>query len=109
MMTSNEKEESNMAENNAKDPAAEIQFHVSPDLEYIYRDVFNVYVGAGDVLIEFGNQHRSMPEHATISNRIVMTVANAYALIQTLQKAMQDAQIKLHEQLQMQKKTGSSD
>jgi hypothetical protein len=80
-----------------------IQFHVSSELDYAYRDIFNVYVGSGDVLIEFGNQHRAMPEHATISNRIVMTVGNAYALIQTLQKTLQDAQIKLHEQMQAHK------
>lgn len=81
-----------------------IQFHVSPDLEYVYRDIFNIYVGAGDVTIEFGNIHKAMPEHASISNRIVMTVGNAYTLIQTLQKALQDSQVKLHEQLQAQKR-----
>lgn len=81
-----------------------IQFHVSPELEYIYRDIFNVYVGAGDVVVEMGNRHRSMPEHATISNRIVMSVGNAHALVQTLQQALQEAQIKLHEQLQSKNK-----
>ncbi len=92
-----------MSENNQQQKTLDIQFHVSPDLDYVYRDVFNVYVGAGDVVIEFGNQHRAMPEHATIANRIVMSVGNAYTLIQTLQKALQEAQVKLHEQLQAQK------
>ncbi len=87
-----------------KDDTNKIQYHVSQDLEYIYRDIFNVYVGAGDVVLELGNRHRSMPEHVTISNRIVMSVGNAHALVQTLQKALQEAQIKLHEQLQSQNK-----
>ncbi len=96
-----------MAEDSQENNTPDIQFHVPPDLEYVYRDVFNVYVGSGDVVIEFGNQHRSMPEHATIANRIVMTVGNAYTLIQTLQKTLQDAQIKLHEQMQAQKQQQS--
>lgn len=82
----------------------EVQFHVSPELDYIYRDVFNVYVGAGDVVIEFGNLHRAMPGHATISNRIVLSVANAYNLHQTLQQALQAAQMQIQKNLQEQKK-----
>ena len=97
-----EKKEVKNGKQGAQQP--EIQFHVAPELEYVYRDVFNVYVGAGDVTIEFGNHHKPMPEHATISNRIVMSVGNAYTLIQTLQDALQKAQIKLHEQLQEQQK-----
>ncbi len=90
-------------ENESDETVNKIQFHVSPELEYIYRDIFNVYVGAGDVVIELGNRHRAMPDHATISNRIVMSVGNAYTLVQTLQQALQEAQIKLHEHLQTQK------
>ncbi len=87
-------------ENNNKEAApAEIQFHVSPDLEYLYRDVFNVFVGTGDVVIEFGNFHRSMPGHATISNRVVLSVSNAYTLVQTIQQALQEAQAKIQHNL----------
>ena len=95
-----------MTENNqnrdGKKQQSSIQFHVPPDLEYVYRDVFNVYVGVGDVVIEFGNHHRAMPEHASISNRIVMSVGNAYTLHQTLQQALQQAQIQLQKNLQKQ-------
>jgi len=80
-----------------------IQFHVPPELEYVYHDVFNVYAGAGDVVIEFGNHHRSMPEHASISNRIAMTTGNAYILVQTLQQALQQAQAVLQHNLAKQK------
>ena len=89
---------------NENEQQPNVQFHVAPELEYVYRDVFNVYVGVGDVVIEFGNHHRAMPEHATISNRIVMSVANAYTLHQTLQQALQQAQIQLQKNLQEQKK-----
>lgn len=63
-----------------------------------------IFVGAGDVVIEFGNLHRAMPGHATISNRIVMSVANAYNLHQTLQQALQAAQMQLQRNLQEQSK-----
>ena len=79
-----------------------IQFHVPPELEYVYRDVFNVYAGAGDVLIEFGNHHRAMPEHASISNRIVMSVSDAYLLVQTMQQALQKAQAQMQHNLSKQ-------
>jgi hypothetical protein len=77
-----------------------LQLHVAPDLEYVYRDIFNVFVGAGEVVIEFGNIHRAMPSHATINNRIVVSIGNAYTLIQTIQNALQQAQINLQRQLQ---------
>lgn len=96
-----------MTEPKTEAPAAEeeqqnIQFHVSPDLDYVYRDVFNVYVGAGDVVIEFGNIHRAMPGHVTISDRIVTSVQNAYTLIQTMNHALQQAQAQLQRNLQAQ-------
>jgi hypothetical protein len=84
-----------MSENEKK-----IKFHVSPDLDYVYRDVFNVYAGTGDVVIEFGNQHRSMPENVTVSNRIVMSVSNAYRLVKTMESALKDAQAKLYQSVQ---------
>jgi hypothetical protein len=98
-----EKKMTNEQDNKENGGQPDVQFHVSPDLEYVYRDVFNVFVGAGEVVIEFGNLHRAMPNHATISNRIVMSVGNAYTLIQTLQQALQQAQIKLHQNLQEKK------
>ncbi len=81
-----------------------IQFHVKPELDYVYRDVFNVYVGVGDVVIEFGNHHRATPDHVTISDRIVLSVASAYNLHQTLQQALQAAQMQLQKNLQEQAK-----
>ena len=82
---------------------ADIKYHVLPNLEYCYRDLCNVFVSQGDVVLEFGNKNRAIPGHATISNRIVLSISNAYSLQETLQKALQAAQ--LHMQQQMKKET----
>jgi len=74
-----------------------IQIHVSPDLDYSFRDVANIFVGAGEVVFEFGNQHRSMPGHVTISNRIVLSFANAYEFQQKLQQLLVEAQKQMQE------------
>ncbi|MFT5505466.1 MAG: hypothetical protein ACI8XC_003186 [Gammaproteobacteria bacterium] len=76
-----------------------IQVHVPPELDYLYRDISNVFVGAGDVVLEFGNFHRSMPGNATISNRIVLSVSSAYQLHNSLGQALADAQNKLQQSL----------
>jgi hypothetical protein len=66
-------------------------------------------VGAGDVVIEYGNLHRAMPGNATIKNRIVMSVANAYNLHQILQQALQAAQMQLQKNLQEQQQRQKTD
>lgn len=86
--------------NNEKNERPNIQVHVSPDLDYAYRDIANIFVGAGDVVFEFGNHHRSMPGHVTISNRIVLSVASAYDLQQRLQQALMEAHQRLQQNLQ---------
>ncbi len=78
------------------------QVHVSPDLDYCYRDIANIYVGAGDVIFEFGNIHRAMPGNITIGNRIVLTMANAVELHQKLGEVLQQAQKQLQEQFKQQ-------
>lgn len=77
----------------------DFQVQVDPKLEYVYRDVMAVYVGTGEVVLEFGNAHRSMPGQVTMGNRIVLSVANAYDLQKRLQQTLQEAQVKLQEQL----------
>ncbi len=72
-----------------------IQVHIPPELEYCYRDIANIYVGHSDVVFEFGNRHRSTPEHATIANRVVMSFSDAYELQERLAGALQEARQKL--------------
>ncbi len=79
-----------------------IQVHVSPDLDYSYRDIANIFVGAGDVVFEFGNMHRSMPGNVTIGNRIVLSMANAIELQQKLGQVLQEAQKQMQEQFKQQ-------
>ena len=91
---------SDQQEDNANDDRQKIQAHIIPDLDYLYRDISNVFVGAGDVVLEFGNFHRSMPGHATISNRIVLSVSSACELHDALGRALAEAQQKLQQNLQ---------
>jgi len=89
---------SDVSKKNSQDQ--EIKYHVPADLEYCYRDVFNVFVRAGDVVIEFGNSYHGMPGHVSIKNRVVITVAGAYQLNHTLQQVLQAAQEKMKESLE---------
>jgi len=88
-MSNNQKPENNEQQ--------KVQIHVSPDLYYSFRDVANIFVGSGEVVFEFGNQHRSMPGHVTISNRIVLSFANAFELQQKLQQLLLEAQKQIQE------------
>jgi len=75
----------------------QLQVHVPPDLDYHYRDMFNIAVGLEEVILEFGNRHRTPPDRVTISNRIVLSVANAFRLQQALQQALANAQKQVQE------------
>lgn len=85
----------------------EIRVHVSQDLDYAFRDIANIFVGSGEVVFEFGNHHRSMPGHVTISNRIVMSIGNVYDFQMRLQNALLEAQKQMQKNL-MEKKLGAS-
>ena len=89
-----------MSENTEADTGRNIQVHVPPELEYHYRDISNIFVGQGDVVIEFGNFHRSMPNNATIANRIVLSMASAYELHNSLGKALAETQQILKQSLE---------
>lgn len=80
-----------------------VQVHVPSELEYHYRDIANVYVGAGDVVIEFGNFHRSAPGKASIQNRVVLSISNAYQLQESLAAALAQAQNRMRQELDQQK------
>jgi len=77
----------------------QIKVHVSPDLDYSYRDVTNIFVGTSEVVFEFGNHHRSMPDHVSISNRIVLSISSAVDLQQKLQQALLQAQQQMQSNL----------
>ncbi len=87
---------------NQSQPQQQLQVHVPPDLEYCYRDMFSIFVGAEDVVFEFGNRHRSMGGRATVGNRIVLSVANAFRLHQALGQMLQNARQRMQEQANQQ-------
>ena len=91
-----------MSETENNSNSQNIQVHVSPDLDYSYRDVANIFVGPGDVVFEFGNIHRSIPGNITIGNRIVLSMANAIDLQQKLGQVLQEAQKQIQEQFKQQ-------
>ena len=92
------KEKNGMAdkENVQQRPQQQLKMHVDPNLDYSYRDMFNVFVGPEDVVIEFGNRHRSVENEVTINNRIVLSVSNAAKL----QKALGETLTNLQKQIQ---------
>lgn len=75
----------------------ELQVHAAADLDYKYRDLFNLHVGAEEVILEFGNLHRSQPGHATLLDRIVLSPANAMRLQQGLAQALGQMQQKMRD------------
>lgn len=83
----------------------EISVHVSQDLDYVFRDIANIFVGNGEVVFEFGNHHRSMPGHVSISNRIVMSIGNVYDFQMRLQNALMEAQKQMQRNLQERSRT----
>lgn len=74
----------------------ERQIMIKNDLDYLYRDMFQIFVGPEDVLLEFGNHHRSVANQSVISNRIVLSVNSAVKLHQALGGALG----KMREQMQ---------
>jgi hypothetical protein len=87
------------AEQSQQPETQKIQVPIPPDLDYLYRDVVNVFVGTGDVVFELDNIHRSMPSSATISNRIVFIKATDYDLHNRLGQAFAEAQQQLQQNL----------
>jgi hypothetical protein len=70
--------------------------HVPEDLEYVYRDLFNIYVGMEEVVIEFGNRRRDREAEGSMANRIVLSINGAF----NLQQALNQALTEMSEQLQ---------
>lgn len=70
-------------------------------MDYRYRDVLNIFVGRGEVVFELGNIHRSVPNQATISDRIVVSMANAYDFHARLGQSLKDAQERLQQEMRL--------
>lgn len=89
-----------MAEDKKPTQEQQIQVHVKHDLEYAYRDMFNLFVSPEEVTIEFGNRHKSVANEATMHNRIVLSISNAMKLQRSLQEALSSMQKHVREQIE---------
>ncbi|MGE4291513.1 MAG: DUF3467 domain-containing protein [Desulfovibrio sp.] len=65
------------------------RLQADPDLEYIYYDAFNVFVGPEEVVLELGNRQRSQPEAGIVHQRVVLSPGTARRLAQTLTQGLQ--------------------
>lgn len=74
-----------------------LQLAIDQNLDYKYRDLFNLHVGAEDVVIEFGNIHRGQENQGCISDRIVLSPGNAVRLQQALTQSLQQMQERMRE------------
>lgn len=80
-----------------QDGQQQIQVQVSPDLDYSYRDFFSIYVGAEDVVLEFGNRHRAQANRASVQTRLVLSIQNAFRLQQALGRSLEEARKRIQE------------
>jgi len=65
-----------------------IKLSAKPDLDYHYRDLFNLYIGQEEVIIELGNRHRALPDQGMILDRIVLSPTSAARLQQALAEGL---------------------
>lgn len=82
---------------NPADPSQQVQIQTPADLEYHYRDFFTVFAGPDDVVLEFGNVNRSTQGQVRVSNRIVLTPANALRLREILDRTILEMQRRLQQ------------
>jgi hypothetical protein len=79
-----------MSDHRIIDPASrQMRLQADPDLEYIYYDVFNVFVSPEEVVVELGNRHRGQPDSGTVHQRIVLSPNTARRLAHTLNQGLQ--------------------
>ena len=65
----------------------ETRFRLARDVDYVYRNTFNVYAALDEIVIEFGNLNRAQANEVLIGDRIVLSPSNAMRLQQALQQA----------------------
>ena len=74
-----------------------MQVHMSPELEYSYRDFFSIHVGMEEVVLDLGNRHRAQADRATIQNHIVLSIPNAVRLQAGLARSLEEARKRVQE------------
>lgn len=95
-MTDTENQNANRQEGNA---VRKISVDYAEGVDYKYRDILNVFVGRGDVILEMGNLHRSVPNQATIGDRVAISLTTAYDFHARLGQALKEAQEVLQKEM----------
>lgn len=85
-----------------EESANQLQVHIPADLNYEYRNITQVFGGAGEVVIEFGVRHHSLPNHVNVYDRLVMTPDNAFHLMKQVEQVL--IGLRQHAQQQQQQK-----
>ncbi len=86
-----------MTEKTPQNEEKKVRLHIDPEIEYKYRDLFNLHISAEDVVIEFGNIQRGAKNQGAIKDIIVMSPANAIRLQQALSQSIENMQQKIRE------------
>lgn len=74
-----------------------IKLHVDPEIEYKYRDLFNIHISTEDVILELGNIQRGGTAQGAIKDVIVMSPSTAIRLQQALAQSIGHMQEKMKE------------
>lgn len=74
-----------------------LEISLAPDLDYVFRDSFHVFAGSGEVVLEFGNRDRLREQHVRIANRIVLSVGDAYRLVRHMERALEEASLRVQQ------------
>ncbi len=80
-------------------PVQKVTVNYADNCDYKYRDVLNIFVGRGDVILELGNIHRSVVGQATISDRVAVSMATAFDFHARLGQALKEAQEALQKEI----------
>ncbi len=67
------------------------------DVDYKFRDFFNVNASATEVVIEMGNEHRSVQNEAVLRDRVVFSIPGAIQLKDALNSALAEVERQIRE------------
>lgn len=79
------------------DESNELKVVIPNDLDYKFRDFFNVNASATEVIIEMGNVHRSVQNEAVLRDRVVFSIPGAIQLKDALNSALAEVERQIRE------------
>lgn len=79
------------------DESNDLKVVIPNDLDYKFRDFFNVNASATEVVIEMGNVHRSVQNEAVLRDRVVFSIPGAIQLKDALNSALAEVERQIRE------------